>query len=101
MTNRKLSLQQAQQIAQVAINRIISTAAAYASCQFNPASLQYETDVYWTFAAASQELRQQGIVPGAIHVCVDKRDGHIWSSEELDRFYDQQGAAASPVARVA
>jgi hypothetical protein len=101
MLNRKLTIQQAQQIAQAAINQIVSNAASFSSYQFNPASLQYETEAYWTFAAASQELMRQGIVPGAIHVCVDKQDGHVWSSEELDHFYDQQETADLPVARVA
>jgi len=54
---------------------------------FNPLRLKYETESFWVFAAASPELQEKGIVPGAVHFTIDKKDGHLWQGSEVENYY--------------
>jgi len=44
-----------------------------------------EEGIMWfQFASPVKEWRQQGYIPGAYSIFVDKLDGHIWQDEEFD-----------------
>lgn len=60
---------------------------------FYPLRLKYETESFWVFFAASPELQERGIVPGAIHFTIDKKDGHCWSGEEIEEYNTAKAAA--------
>jgi len=52
----------------------------------------------WAFFAACEEWQQEGKIPGALFVSVDKLDGHVWTREEFARAeiaYDQFRADVS------
>ncbi|MGH9836092.1 MAG: hypothetical protein ACRD9Y_23970, partial [Blastocatellia bacterium] len=79
-------LEVAQQIAQdeVAHRRSLPRLAGY---DFGPVVLESEGDGYWKFVCASDRMQEEGYVPGAIFVRVDKRDGHVWSENETEQYY--------------
>ena len=57
---------------------------------FSPIALEDENDFFWTFVSGSQLLINDGYVPGAFFVSVDKTDGHIWTRREEEIFYQSQ-----------
>lgn len=57
---------------------------------FSPIELFEETDAFWTFVSGSQAMFDDGIIPGAFFVSVDKTDGHIWTRREKEDFYQSK-----------
>ena len=57
---------------------------------FSPAEFHYETDSFWTFLSGSQAMIDDGIIPGAFFVSVDKTDGHIWTRREKENYFIQK-----------
>ena len=57
---------------------------------FSPVELHQETDLFWTFVSGSQTMIEDGYIPGAFFVSVDKTDGHIWTRDEKEIFYQRQ-----------
>ena len=57
---------------------------------FSPVRFLEETEAFWTFVSGSQAMINDGIVPGAFFVHVDKTDGHIWTRREEEIFYQRQ-----------
>lgn len=57
---------------------------------FSPAAFHEETDAFWTFVSGSQAMIDDGIVPGAFFVHIDKIDGHIWTRREEETFYQRR-----------
>ncbi len=57
---------------------------------FSPVKLLEETDAFWTFVSGSQAMIDDGIIPGAFFVHIDKTDGHIWTRREEENFYQRQ-----------
>jgi hypothetical protein len=55
--------------------------------EFGEVWFKREEAPFWVFAAASQELQDEGYIPGAVYVLVDKRNGHFWSGEEQEQYY--------------
>jgi hypothetical protein len=82
-----ITLESAKQIAQFEVEsrRSIPRLAKY---EFGPVVLESEGDVYWKFVCASEQMQDEGYVPGAIFVRVDKRDGHVWSEQETRQYYE-------------
>ena len=93
--NSKLAIESAQRIAEKEVERLISQSAHLQQYHFEPPSLARETPEVWTFCAGSAELIEAGIVPGALHVSVDKTDGHVWSQAELELEAQQHERAAA------
>ncbi len=57
---------------------------------FSPIELNSENDSFWTFISGSQAMINDGGVPGAFFVSIDKTDGHIWTRPEKENFYQRQ-----------
>ena len=57
---------------------------------FSPIELNSENDSFWTFVSGSQAMINDGYVPGAFFVHVDKTDGHLWTRREEEIFYQRQ-----------
>ncbi len=81
ITETTITVEAAQRIAreEVARRRSIPRLARY---EFGPVVLESEGDSYWKFVCASEQMQDEGYIPGAIFVRVDKRDGHT-KKEEL------------------
>lgn len=99
MEQQTLTIEQAQAIAEQAISDIIRYAEDLKGYHFNPVKFRRDNDRYWVFSAASEQLIEEGYVPGAVYACVDKADGHVWSTEEQDR-YAQSLSATKRAARL-
>lgn len=56
---------------------------------FSPVRFLEETDTFWTFVSGSQAMIDDGIIPGAFFVHIDKTDGHIWTRREEENFYQR------------
>ena len=68
---------------------------------FYPVEFLTEGPLWWKFGAASPELLERGIVPGAAYVCVDKLDGHVWSRQEMvtlngEEYYLESATTLTP-----
>ena len=57
---------------------------------FSPVEVHQETDSFWTYISGSQTMIEDGYIPGAFFVSVDKADGHIWTRGEMEIFYQRQ-----------
>jgi hypothetical protein len=102
METMKLNLEIAKQIAEREIEERRAASAIFSRFPFTPVEVDEETERFWVFVAGAEELFDEGVIPNAIYVCVDKLDGHIWSREEQEQFYEQQAQSVlQPVARVA
>jgi hypothetical protein len=88
-----LTFEQAKEIAAREIERLTSE-PPLRDYEFGQMWFKREEEPFWVFAAASQELQDNGYVPGAVYVLVDKLDGHIWSDEEQERYYESLVADA-------
>lgn len=93
-----MTIKDAQLIAERAIAEIIKTAVELQGYEFGAVSLRRENDRYWIFAAGSRQLIEEGYVPGAVFACIDKIDGHVWSTEEQVQ-YAQSLSPLRPVAQ--
>lgn len=90
MKKQFLTITMAQQIAEENIRRRISQSEKLAAYQFAPAVLESDGEYFWTFASGSEQLQQEGVVPGALHACVDKVDGHVWTNQEMEEFFSDK-----------
>lgn len=66
-----ITLEAAQQLAQVEVERRSST-PRLAKYEFSPVALESEGDVYWKFVCASEQMQDEGYIPGTIFVRVNK-----------------------------
>ena len=69
------------------VEKIIDADPQLTKSEVEEVRLERETETMWTFAADIPKLIDQGWVPGAITVLIDKRDGHVLSEEEQDEFH--------------
>jgi hypothetical protein len=76
----------AQEIAEKEIERI-AIMPKFSKYAFQNVEFVREDDVSWTFGAESPQLQREGYVPGAVFVRVDKRDGHVWTREETEKYF--------------
>lgn len=97
-----ITFEQAQQIANADLEQRCS-ASRFSGYEFSPTQLFSDEGVSWIFLSGSQQLMNEGWVPGALFVTVDKRDGHIWTDEETEQYYTALAAQkkASMVAQAA
>jgi hypothetical protein len=86
MILQTVTIDEALEIARCEIARIISESDRLSQYSFGEAGFLRENEMVWTFAAGSEELIEQGYVPGAVIVSVDKKDGHIWTREEMEQY---------------
>ena len=59
---------------------------------FSEIELNEENTFFWVFGTGSQKMYEDGYVPGAFFVTVDKKDGHIWTRLEIENFYRHKKA---------
>lgn len=90
-----LNKQQALQIAEKAIKEM-QKSSGYDD--FSPVRLSEETDSFFIFVSGSDAMFNDGIVPGAFFVNVDKSDGHIWTRQETEKFYQEMSKVSEPQA---
>ena len=97
-----IHLDTAKQIALREIEARKNASRIFSRFFFSPMEIEDENERFWVFAAGSEEAFDEGVVPNAIYVCVDKFDGHVWSRQEQEQFHKQKSSALSlPIARVA
>jgi hypothetical protein len=96
MEQNNLTVKDAYAVAERAILEIIRNAEELQGYDFGPVKFRRENDRFWVFSAASEQLIEEGYVPGAVYACVDKVDGHIWSIEEQERY----AQSLSPIKQV-
>ncbi|MGH9845111.1 MAG: hypothetical protein ACREEM_40865 [Blastocatellia bacterium] len=95
-----LTFEQARKIAAREIERLTSEPPLL-DYPFGEMWFKREEEPFWVFAAASQKLQDEGYIPGAVYILVDKCDGHLWSDEEQERYYQSfvVGTQPEPVFR--
>jgi hypothetical protein len=59
----------------------------YPTTSFGPIVFDSEDLMWFEFCTVSEEWIAQGMIPGALIVCVDKLDGHIWQDEEFEHLF--------------
>lgn len=99
MKTMKINVEKAKQIAQREIEARRCASPVFSGFDFSAVGLEQENERFWVFAAGSEEAFDEGIVPNAIYVCVDKTDGHVWNRQEQELFYS--AALPSTVAQAA
>ena len=90
----KLTLAQGQKIAEDYIAEKIRQSEFLSRYQFSPIlDMQSENAHFWTFMRGSEELGDEGIVPGAVYACVDKHTECVWTMDEVEAYYTAEAAA--------
>lgn len=92
---KKITLQQAYEIAEREIHHRVETAEELNGYDFSPVQLSRENSAFWIFSAGSQRLQEAGFIPGAIFVCVDKTDGQLWGTEAQEQYFSTVNEPAS------
>ena len=57
---------------------------------FSPVEFHGETESFWIYVSGSQNMIDDGIIPGAFFTVVDKTDGHIWTRSEQENYFTQK-----------
>jgi len=89
----KVTFTQAQEIAEREIRRIVAASPKLSRYEFGAIYLRRDEQPFWTFGAASEQLMDEGVAPGAIFVSIDKKDGRVWCDEEITSYYERIAAA--------
>lgn len=77
----RVSQEEARPIAEQAIQHL--QAASFSGYAFEPVCFHQEAPRWWSFVAGSEQLQEEGYIPGALFACVDKLDGHVWEDDEM------------------
>ena len=83
-----ISIEQAAPMAEQAMGELKAARLPYDT--LGPVRFLREQPTCWTFGAVSEQLVKEGRIPGVLHACVDKLDGHLWTREEFDRLWGEQ-----------
>lgn len=78
----RISIEQAKPLAEQAIEQLRQRHFAAYAFEATRAWPTGERPRWWAFFAPSQQLQDEGHIPGAIFVSIDKLDGHVWTPEE-------------------
>ena len=62
----KMTFTQAQEIAEQEIRRIVAASPKLSRYEFGALYLRRDEQPFWTFGAASEQLLDAGVAPGAI-----------------------------------
>lgn len=79
-----ISTQAAQSIAERAL--AAEAASLFPGYTFRPTRYWREGPRWWVFGMISDQLVDQGHVPGGVLAYVDKVDGHIWQPGEMQQL---------------
>lgn len=80
-----ITLDKAKKIAEREIESVINNSARLKNYKFGDVRLRQDYGFAWHFFAGSEELINEGVVPGAISALVGK-DGRIWTNEEFEAY---------------
>jgi len=69
------------------VQRIIEDDSELDESEVEEISFERENEWAWTFTAKIPKLIEEGWIPGAITVLIDKNDGHVWTEEEQSEFH--------------
>ena len=58
--------------------------------EFESVKFFSEGAMWWEFGADSEEMIEQGHIPGGIRLRIDKLDGHVWTLEEEASLYGEK-----------
>lgn len=64
---------------------------------FSEIRLNEENSQFWVFVSGSEKMYNDGHIPGAFFVHIDKKDGHILSCEEEASFYQKSAKKNQPI----
>ena len=78
---------EAQKAARREVKKIIDADPKLSEPEVEEVRLVRENEQVWTFAAEIPKLIDEGWVPGAIIVLIDKNDGHVLNQEEQVEFH--------------
>ena len=78
---------EAKNIASREVEKIIKSDSELDKLEVEEIRLERENEWAWTFVADIPKLINEGWIPGAITILVDKNDGHVWSDEEQSEFH--------------
>ena len=81
----RLSVEEARSIAEAEIERY---KREHPTAKLEHVELKSQNVIWYAFTSTSKEWVRKGKVPGALSVCVDKLDGHIWKMDEKDNLFD-------------
>jgi ribonucleotide reductase beta subunit family protein with ferritin-like domain len=85
--NIMFDLTEAQNNARNEVEKIIAVDPELCSSEVEEVRLERETELAWTFTADIPKLINEGWLPGAITVLIDKKDGHVLTEEEQAAFH--------------
>ncbi len=80
-------LNQAENVARLEVAKIIEADPELSESEVEEVRLERENESVWTFTADIPKLINEGWVPGAITVLIDKNDGHVLTEEEQTDFH--------------
>lgn len=80
-------LNEAQNAARAEVKKIIAADPELSEPEVEEARLVRENERAWTFAADIPKLIDEGWVPGAVIVMIDKTDGHVLTETEQAEFH--------------
>lgn len=82
-----VDLSEAKIIAREEVEKIIEADPELHETEVEEVRLERENEAAWTFTADIPKLINEGWVPGAIVVLVDKTDGHVLTEAEQVEFH--------------
>lgn len=80
-------LNEAKISAQREVEKIVEADPELSPSEVEEVHLERESERVWIFAADIPKLIEDGWVPGAITVFIDKNDGHILTEAEQAEFH--------------
>ncbi len=84
----KLTIELAYPLAEKAI--IEKQKKHFPNFKFESVKFFSEAAMWWEFGADSEEMIEQGHIPGGIRIRIDKLDGHVWTLEEEASLYGEK-----------
>jgi hypothetical protein len=80
-------LSEAQNAARGEVKKIIDADPELSESEVEEVRLVRENERAWMFTADIPKLINEGWVPGAVIVLIDKNDGHVLTEEEQAEFH--------------
>jgi hypothetical protein len=82
-----VDLNQAENTARREVEKIIEADPQLSRSEVEEVRLERENELVWTFTADIPKLINEGWLPGAITVLIDKNDGHVFTEAEQADFH--------------
>ena len=84
-----MNLQEALRKAQTALAERVQKSEKLCAFKFDPVALQAECEGCWAISAGSEDMLSADYVPAALFFYVDKQEGHIWGTGEINDYFYQ------------